>query len=589
MPVSPYFKSLSAKVAVPGEDDPVDVRQVGENTYMDFGIDSGANIGAARSYARQMDGRRPLTQREIGADALLRAQLGVPDQTLDFLQYGPATTPGLEPLEMPFSDIKKRNLSRPQQSYGLNRGGTGKAGRVKSPQLGNTQFDMPGLEPFEMLQSELDDKPWELDQNTNADVAPGTTTTPKADENVVDKEPDLQTPRGLYQALAKKYPDILQQNFDQLQQSRVSMDDVDALRDRSGLGSLFIAASKAASGAGSVGGKTAESIAPGIVEREDTLARQRLKDRMDVASENLSMNAKAVDLAMKQINFADEREQYDPNSEVSRFARDFMKSEFDVNVPDNVPAYQLKQFLPAVVQKYQAAERAKYQSALLGQKTEENLLNDAYKRYQVATQSGDKQAQIKAQKEIASIRAMAKAPGAAKTPKPEKPVLTEAEKIRNELVKDDAKAYQKRLRGIQKLDGALKALDEAKTAGEIVHIGQGLLKTLNDTENSDAVGAEEVRRLALELEPFAVMTAKQVIQVGRDLTGFVERVRNARKVLYETAKKQYDTINTKMPGVVDAPPTYGTQSETLPSGNKPLTPEERKKMEDLQKRKRGGQ
>jgi len=155
MPVSPYFKSLSAKVAVPGEDDPVDVRQVGENTYMDFGIDSGANIGAARSYARQMDGRRPLTQSEIGADALLRAQLGVPDQTLDFLQYGPATTPGLEPLEMPFSDIKKRNLSRPQQSYGLNRGGTGKAGRVKSPQLGNTQFDMPGLEPFEMLQSDL--------------------------------------------------------------------------------------------------------------------------------------------------------------------------------------------------------------------------------------------------------------------------------------------------------------------------------------------------------------------------------------------------------------------------------------------------
>jgi hypothetical protein len=148
----------------------------------------------------------------------------------------------------------------------------------------------------------------------------------------------------------------------------VTEDDLEGLSDRSGLGSLFIAASKAASGAGSIGGKTAESIAPAIVNREDTLARQRLKDRMDVASENMQMNAKAVDLAIKQINFADEREQYDPNSDVSQFARDFMKQEFDVNVPANVPAYQLKQFMPAVVQKYQAEERARYQGALLGYK-----------------------------------------------------------------------------------------------------------------------------------------------------------------------------------------------------------------------------
>jgi hypothetical protein len=255
---------------------------------------------------------------------------------------------------------------------------------------------MPALEPLEM-----NDKPWEIDDNTAADVTPGLSFTQKPEENVVDKEPDLQSPRGLYEALAKKYPDILTQNLDQLQKSRVTEEDLEGLSDRSGLGSLFIAASKAASGAGSIGGKTAESIAPAIVNREDTLARQRLKDRMDVASENMQMNAKAVDLAIKQINFADEREQYDPNSDVSQFARDFMKQEFDVNVPANVPAYQLKQFMPAVVQKYQAKERAQYQGALLGNRSDELT---AKQRFESTESAKDRALRLEIAKQSADAR-----------------------------------------------------------------------------------------------------------------------------------------------------------------------------------------
>lgn len=586
MPVSRFYNPVSGKVQTPDPNDPVAMQQLGNTTYFDFG-------------AQQAFGQlpAPVTPTETGAEAYLKALGRIPDMPRDLMRMNKQQRQqiGYEP-SMSIGDLRRADeqamKSKPAQSNVINRGGMGKAGRGgKSqfdvgPQFLPDSADWPGLEPLEMPYSDVSDKPWDLDDNTNADVAPGTKLDPQPEKPVA---PDLNTPRGMFEALSKKYPDILTRNLEEMEQARVTPQDVEDVSDRAGLGSLFIAASKAASSAGAVGGKQAESIAPQIVQREDTLARQRLKDRLDVAESNMGLSAKAVDLAMKQINFADEREQYDPNSEVSRFARDFMRSEFEVNVPDNVPAYQLKQFLPAVVQKYQATERAKYQSALLGQKTEENLLNDAYKRYQVATQSGDKKAQIEAQKEIATLKAMAKPPSAAKAPKPEKPVLTEAEKVRNELVKDDAKVYQKRLRGIQKLDGSLKSLDEAKTAGEIVQIGQSLLKTLNDTENSDAVGAEEVKRLAAELQPFGVMTANKVIQVGRDLPGFVERVRKLREVLYNTAKIQYDTINTKMPGVVDAPPTYGTQSDTLPSGKKRLTPEERKKLEDFRRRKEGGQ
>lgn len=358
MPVSKYYTPVSGQVKIPDPNDPYNVSVTPGMTTFEF--------GAQDVYAGQRGGMRPVTEREKSADALLKARLGIPDMPSDLSpelsNFMRQPTP---PMPQPLTTAK------PADTYGTNRGGTGKAGRgVSTPQFGESGFDTQagGMSIADLRK--LDDKPWELDENTNADVAPGTSFEPQKD-NVTDRQPDLNSPAGLYEALSKKYPDILQRNLDEMEKGRVTMEDVDALRDRAGLGSLFIAASKAASGAGTLQGKSPESIAEKIVTREDSLARQQLKDRLDVASENMQMNAKAVDLAMKQINFADEREQYDPNSEVSRFARDFMRSEFELKIPDNVPAYQLKQFLPAMMQKYQTKERIAYQNALLGQKTTE--------------------------------------------------------------------------------------------------------------------------------------------------------------------------------------------------------------------------
>jgi hypothetical protein len=582
MPVSKFYKPLSGNVKVPGEEDPVEIGRQGNTTSMDFGFGPEANIEAAQQYGRAMGSRRPVTQSEISEDALMRSQLGVPDIPLDLLQFGR----GVPQMPAPLAN----KPAKPVESYGTNRGGTGSAGRG---QLGKSQFDiMPALEPLEM-----NDKPWELDDNTAADVTPGLSFTQKPEENVVDKEPDLQSPRGLYQALAKKYPDILTQNLDQLQKSRVTEEDLEGLSDRSGLGSLFIAASKAASGAGSIGGKTAESIAPAIVNREDTLARQRLKDRMDVASENMQMNAKAVDLAIKQINFADEREQYDPNSDVSQFARDFMKQEFDVNVPANVPAYQLKQFMPAVVQKYQAKERAQYQGALLGQRTEESLINDAYRRYQTATQSGDKQAQIEAQKEIARLRAMQKAQPQA--PKPEKPqkmlgdVPADVAKIEMDLARQfradkTVQAHQlmqNELRQLESLaseatplsDQALitkfaKILDPGSVVREtefaITERGGGLITAgLNLVDKTRGKGRLQPEQRA------------QMLQAARSLTAGVNE---------EYAKKRKEF--SQQGSLYGARPEAIIGAETVAPSAQPssgMSPERKARLEEL-RRKRGG-
>jgi hypothetical protein len=583
MPVSKYYRSLSGNVKVPGEEDPVEIGRQGNTTSMDFGFGPEANIEAAQQYGRAMGSRRPVTQSEISEDALMRSQLGVPDIPLDLLQFGR----GMPQMPAPLAN----KPAKPAESYGTNRGGTGSAGRG---QLGKSQFDiMPGLEPLEM-----NDKPWELDDNTAADVTPGLSFTQKPDENVVDKEPDLQSPRGMYEALAKRYPDILTQNLDQLQKSRVTEDDLEGLSDRSGLGSLFIAASKAASGAGSIGGKTAESIAPTIVNREDTLARQRLKDRMDVASENMQMNAKAVDLAIKQINFADEREQYDPNSDVSQFARDFMKQEFDVNVPANVPAYQLKQFMPAVVQKYQAEERARYQGALLGQRTEESLINDAYRRYQTATQSGDKQAQIEAQKEIARLRAMQKAQPQA--PKPEKPakmlgdVPADVAKVEMDLAKQfrgdkTVQAHQlmqNEMRQLEALaaegnpqsDQALitkfaKILDPGSVVREtefaITEKGGGVLTSLQNTlDKARGTG---------RLQP---AQRQQMLQAARSLTSGVGEEYAKKRKEYADQGALYGARPQAIIGAESAPAT------AKPSG---LSEDKKKRLEELRRKLRGGQ
>lgn len=403
MPVSKFYNPLSkpkGEVSVPGPNDPVQLSRQGNTTIMDFGGAEPARVGGSDL----MQGLRDLF---MGKEDLPEA----PESAGAAMGYEPLEMAYGQDYQIPSFEPAK---AKPTETYGTNRGGTGDAGRKSStPQLGKSQFDVGPqfMEPEDEMSiadlRKLDDKPWELDQNTAVDVAPGTSLTPQTESEASEKL-DLDTPQGMYKALSQRYPDILTRNLDELEGARVTAADTDALRERGNLGSLFIAASKAASGAGSVRGKTAESIAEKIVSREDTLARQQLKDRLDVARENMALNAKAVDLATQQINFADEREQYDPNSDVSQFARDFMQQEFGVKVPSNVPAYQLKQFLPAIVQKYQAQERAKYQSAALGQRNIEAQLDDAYRLLKLAQDANDREAERNLRKEIARLSSEAK-------------------------------------------------------------------------------------------------------------------------------------------------------------------------------------
>ena len=589
MPMSKYYKPVAGSVKIPDENDPVNMTVQPGMTNFDFG---------SSAEPSSVLGGMPAQDLRQGLLDLFRGKEAVPPAP-----PMPQLQSGYEPLEMDYASVTTKpyqipqaDKPKPQQSYGTNRGGTGGAGR--GVQLGKSQFDIgpqfsepdTGMSIADLRK--LDDKPWELDDNTAADVASGTSLEPQKD-NVTDKMPDLNTPQGLYSALSKKYPDILQQNLDQVQQARVAMEDVDALRDRGGLGSLFIAASKAASGAGSIGGKQAESIAERIVTREDTLERQNLKDRLDVANENMQMNARAVDLAMKQINFADEREQYDPNSDVSQFARDFMRQEFKVNVPESVPAYQLKQFMPAVVQKYQAEERARYQAALLGYK--ETPEQEATRRAKEAKDERDfkaEQARLdrQARKDIADTRAQ-KTSAAAKTLGGVEKNIADAEfKIADKFsAEPSVKKYKTGAIALQEMqslakeesaesdqgliNGYAKILDPESVVreGEYATVAKGG-GILNQIKNATDVSLGRARLQPAQRQ--RLLEAASALQRGRQSE--YNRIRSQ----YEERARQYG---------LDPRRALGTDETPAPAAGGGMTPEKKKRLEELRSKLRGGQ
>lgn len=89
------------------------------------------------------------------------------------------------------------------------------------------------------------------------------------------------------------------------------------------------------------------------------------------------------------------------------------------------------------------------------------------------------------------------------------------------------------------MDKALVQLDNPnKTEEEKIKIGQGLLKLLNSAEGSDAVGAEEAKRIGDKLEyVLGNFTGVGGMRVGRDLPGFVEQVRNNSEILGERVRE----------------------------------------------------
>ena len=92
-------------------------------------------------------------------------------------------------------------------------------------------------------------------------------------------------------------------------------------------------------------------------------------------------------------------------------------------------------------------------------------------------------------------------------------------------VEEMTKLSVKKEKGIGELEAAIGQLDDPSLPeDQKVMIGQMLLKKLNDPEFSDAVGAEEVKRLGSYLSYFDIQRPGSI--VGRDIPRFTSQVKN---------------------------------------------------------------
>ncbi len=122
-----------------------------------------------------------------------------------------------------------------------------------------------------------------------------------------------------------------------------------------------------------------------------------------------------------------------------------------------------------------------------------------------------------------------------------------------------ADAITKRQAGIDELSFGVSQLEDPnKTPEEKVLIGEMLLKKLNDPVFSDAVGAEEVKRLGSYLQQFSLSRPGSTF--GRDLPNFTKQVRNKADLLSQTQQASENRLG----GITGQRPAVQNQTPVAP-------------------------
>ena len=372
---------------------------------------------------------------------------------------------------------------------------------------------------------------------------------------VDEQTPDLDTKEGLFAALSMRYPDMGAKPQRQAEEKP----------DVGMAGVLFEAASQAASKAGSIGGKEAGSGAGKIMESFRQAERQKEKDLID--DEGLAA------------------------SEISGFARNFIRDNLGVNVPETVTASQLKTFMPAITQQYLAQKRSE-QAELTQQSQMQRIAETAGKASERQTAQQEFMAQ---QKQL--DREQRERENRMRQDKPEKTiggVGSDVAKVEMDLAKQfradkTVQAHQlmqNEMRQLEALaaegnpqsDQALitkfaKILDPGSVVREtefaITEKGGGMLTSLQNTLDK----ARGTGRLQPEQRA-------QMLQAARSLTAGVNEEYAKKRKEYSDQGALY---GARPEAIVGAEPTAATAQ---PSG---LSPDKKARLEELRRKKSGGQ
>jgi hypothetical protein len=376
-----------------------------------------------------------------------------------------------------------------------------------------------------------------------------------------EQTPDLDTKEGLFAALSMRYPDMGAKPQRQAEEKP----------DVGMAGVLFEAASQAASKAGSIGGKEAGSGAGKIMESFRQAERQKEKDLID--DEGLAA------------------------SEISGFARNFIRDNLGVNVPETVTASQLKTFMPAITQQYLAQKRSE-QAELTQQSQMQRVAETASK----ASERQTAQQEFMAEQNRLN-REQRERETAMRQDKPEKTiggVGSDVAKVEMDLAKQfradkTVQAHQlmqNEMRQLEALaaegnpqsDQALitkfaKILDPGSVVREtefaITEKGGGMLTSLQNTLDK----ARGTGRLQPEQRA-------QMLQAARSLTSGVGEEYAKKRKEYSDQGALYGARPEAIIGAESTPTTAKPSGQT--KGKSGLTPEQRKKRIEQLKAAEGG-
>lgn len=271
----------------------------------------------------------------------------------------------ISPYYKPINQVRSEIDADNAQSFGL--GLDPSLGTSPMPSGASSQFDL-GIDPS---------LPGPTPQAAPDDVTSHQAPPPPAmDDNQI-----------LQKYMRQKYPDAFSKGQGQVAANQVTRQDIDNLRNNSDLDAITSAFSKAAAGAGSVGGKAAESNYGEIAKADQAADANALKSRMELTNqgENMQQNAikgldaldnqsyqaslrpleqqakqqaldkGALGLQTAESDFRNKEALNDANSPQSQALRKIAKS-FNMNVTDDMSGSQLSELIPIAEKAFNASE-----------------------------------------------------------------------------------------------------------------------------------------------------------------------------------------------------------------------------------------
>jgi hypothetical protein len=339
------------------------------------------------------------------------------------------------------------------------------------------------------------------------------------------------------------YTDSLQRGMESADQNRVTLDDIDANQRQQTLRNVLSGFSQAAA---NVGGT--QTVVPGVAQGFDEADKAALGARDRLASQGMQEQQRAIEglqneefrplkLEGTQLQLeADRRkaamdaEATNPNSAISQQVRQYYKDKIGIPFPENISAADIKAY-GGDIKDIMFQDRGFAQQQALQRQSQAFNANQAAadRNFRLAEREKDRELQ----ESLMALRSASNPKDRAYNS------LPEPQKIAVKELSTDASKKQ----GIaNQIDGYLKQWNEAKTDTGRTQIGQQMIKLLNSAQGQDAVGAEEARRLANELEPYTLKSPSGLPRLGQDLKAFKTRAEAVREALKNTVKTNQEQV-----------------------------------------------